>query len=212
MEDIIKKIKNLMDLANNNPNQHEALAAALKAQELMAKYNVHIEAVDEQAKSMEKRTYYNSSHPGNTKWRGKLAMIVSRNFRCKYYYTYGGIVFFGYKDDVEIALDVFTMLVSVGIKLARKEYYDRRKNNQNTHGVTNTFLMGFCDGVSDALDKQCTALLIVVPKEVEKEYAIITAGFRRKNVNIGVAEDSDVRDRGRIAGRNAVESRRITTA
>ena len=37
MEDIIKKIKNLMDLANNNPNQHEALAAALKAQELMAK-------------------------------------------------------------------------------------------------------------------------------------------------------------------------------
>lgn len=212
MEDIIKKIKNLMDLANNNPNQYEALAAALKAQELMAKYNVHVEAVDDHANNMEKRTYYNSSHPGNTKWRGALARIVARNCRCKYYYTYGGIVFFGYKDDVEIALDVFTMLVSVGTKLSRKEYYDRRKNHQNTRGVKNAFLMGFCDGVSDALDKQCTALMIVVPKEVEKEYAVITAGFRRKNVNIRVVEDSDVRDRGRIAGRNAVESRRITTA
>lgn len=41
-EKIIEKIKNLMDLASNNPNQNEAMAAALKAQELMAKYNVHM--------------------------------------------------------------------------------------------------------------------------------------------------------------------------
>lgn len=37
MEKILNKIKNLLDLANNNPNENEAIAAALKAQELMAK-------------------------------------------------------------------------------------------------------------------------------------------------------------------------------
>ena len=32
MEKIIVKIQNLLDLANNNPNENEAVAAALKAQ------------------------------------------------------------------------------------------------------------------------------------------------------------------------------------
>ena len=31
MEKILNKIKNLLDLANNNPNENEAIAAALKA-------------------------------------------------------------------------------------------------------------------------------------------------------------------------------------
>ena len=44
-EKILNKIKNLLDLANNNPNEHEALAAALKAQELMAKYGVDASAI-----------------------------------------------------------------------------------------------------------------------------------------------------------------------
>ena len=31
MERIIQKVKNLLDLANNNPSQEEAIAASLKA-------------------------------------------------------------------------------------------------------------------------------------------------------------------------------------
>ena len=43
MEDkkqIIEKIKKIMALSENNPNQNEAIAAALKAQKLMAKFHI----------------------------------------------------------------------------------------------------------------------------------------------------------------------------
>ena len=39
-EKIMEKIKKLLALANNNPSEDEAMAAALKAQEMMAKYNI----------------------------------------------------------------------------------------------------------------------------------------------------------------------------
>ena len=42
MERILEKIRRALALAGDNPNEHEALAAALKAQELMAKYNIDI--------------------------------------------------------------------------------------------------------------------------------------------------------------------------
>lgn len=50
MEKILNKIKNLLDLANNNPNENEAIAAALKAQELMAKYNIELDQLDSKEK------------------------------------------------------------------------------------------------------------------------------------------------------------------
>ena len=63
MEKILNKIKNLLDLANNNPNENEAIAAALKAQELMAKYNIELDQLDEKKETREivKEVYYQSS-------------------------------------------------------------------------------------------------------------------------------------------------------
>ena len=78
MEKIIVKIQNLLDLANNNPNENEAVAAALKAQELMAKYNVHVESVHEMQEEIDEAIFNNMEHAGNRRWRRYLANIIAK--------------------------------------------------------------------------------------------------------------------------------------
>ena len=213
IEKIIEKIRNLMDLANNNPNENEALAAALKAQQLMAKYNVHMENLKEDATDdkIAKKVFDGSDYTGNRKWRPILAMTIAQNFRCKYYLSGNCIVFYGYENDAEIALNVFKMLISVGTKLSQKEYYERKKNGLSTKGIMNAFLMGFCEGVKEVLDKQCTALMIVTPRKVEEDFKIMISGdgWSKKTTKISSNTDDRVRNRGRIAGREAISSRKI---
>lgn len=209
MEKIIVKIQNLLDLANNNPNENEAVAAALKAQELMAKYNVHVESVHEMQEEIDEAIFNNMEHAGNRRWRRYLANIIAKNFRCKIYLSGECIVFYGYKNDTQIALKVFTMLVSVATKLAQKEYYNHRKKYGNAKGIMNAFLIGFCEGVKEALDRQCTALMIVTPQEVEDKFSSMTSGWRKTPNTIRHSTNQEVKQRGVSAGRRAMESRKL---
>lgn len=47
-ESVLKKIRNLLALAGNNPNENEAHAAACKAQELLAKYHLSMSDIKEE--------------------------------------------------------------------------------------------------------------------------------------------------------------------
>ena len=210
MEKIIIKIKNLLDLSNNNPNQNEAFAAALKAQELMAKYKIRVENLEDNPEKITRQFFDGSEVSGNKKWRSYLAQIISKNFRCKCYLSGDYIVFYGYDNDAKIALDVFKMLVSTATKLSRKEYYTRKKNGYSTKGVMNAFLLGFCDGVKEVLDRQCTTLMIITPKEVEKGFEELTVGWKKKPNKIKVNTNKEIENNGRIAGRNAMSSRQIS--
>ena len=72
-EKIIKKVKNLLDLANNNPSENEAIAAALKAQELMAKYNIDSSAINgEDSKEFFHAKYIIGAGHEMKKWKVKL--------------------------------------------------------------------------------------------------------------------------------------------
>ena len=182
----------------------------------MAKYNVHMENLekDEPEEKIAKKVFDGSDYAGNRKWRPILARTIAQNFRCKYYLSLDCIVFYGYENDAEIALNVFKMLISVGTKLSQKEYYERKKNGLSTKGVMNAFLLGFCEGVKEVLDKQCTALMIVTPKKVEEDFQAMISGdgWKTKTTKISSNRDSDIRNRGRIAGREAISSRRIAMA
>lgn len=46
-EKIIEKIRKCLALANNNPSEEEAKAAALMAQKLLAKYNISLVDVEQ---------------------------------------------------------------------------------------------------------------------------------------------------------------------
>ena len=88
MEKILNKIKNLLDLANNNPNENEAIAAALKAQELMAKYDIELDQLDDKKETREivKEVYRQSGKHEMKRWKIGLASIIAENFRCKVYF------------------------------------------------------------------------------------------------------------------------------
>lgn len=209
MEKIIEKIKNLLDLARNNPNEHEAMAAALKAQELMAKYHIDSREVEGQKLTeeiIESELFVRSGD----KWKFKLAHIISINFCCKVYYRgRERIVFYGYKKDAEIATQVFQFLFETGNKLADRCYYEYYKQNRPTKGVKNQYLIGYCDGIKDVLGRQCTALMIVTPKEVKDSFAEKTKNFGTMTSTLKARHDSDVYNKGRRDGVSTANARSI---
>lgn len=212
MEKILNKIKNLLDLANNNPNENEALAAALKAQELMAKYNVELDQLDEKKENREIVTeiYRAGEKHEMKKWKFGLASIVANNFRCKVY-AIGtkNIAFYGYSEDAKIALQVFTFLYEVGNKFAVRYYNKCKKNGEETKGVMNTYLVGFKDGVAGVLEKQCTALMIVTPKEVTDAYDEMTASWKTVQATVKINGNRDAMEAGRKDGRDVAQARTL---
>lgn len=212
-EKILKKIENLLALAGNNPSENEAIAAALKAQELMAKYNIELADIEgEKPKNnITEETYTPKANCHYVrKWRYTLAQIIAKNFCCKTYCIgRDTIVFYGYEKDAKIAVEVFKFLFETGNKLANRYYLKCKKEGKNTKGVLNTYLVGFCDGIKEVLDKQCTALMIVVPKEVEEAYAERSKGFKRINNSLATSNDVRAYNEGKTDGKATATARGI---
>lgn len=212
-EAVIRKIESLLALAGNNPNENEAIAAALKAQQLMAKYNVELAEVEGRNEAQEiTREFYEikrSSHYVN-KWRVRLSKIIARNFCCETYLSGKEIVaFYGYEKDARIAKEVFRFLFETGNKLADRYYRKCRKEGRSTKGVLNTYLLGFCEGISEVLDRQCTALMLVVPKEVEKAYGEYTKGWKIVSGKLSTSNDGRAYQTGRREGKDTAQARGI---
>lgn len=212
-EKILNKIKNLLDLSNNNPNENEAIAAALKAQELMAKYDVELAELEETHADREltEVTFWEGDSHNVKTWKFGLARIIANNFRCKYYVlNKTNLVFYGYKEDAKIALEVFTYLYKTGNKLANRYYNKIKKEGGPTRGILNTYLAGFRDGVKSALEKQCTALMIVTPKEVNEGFEILTAGFGKFHHQLKTRGKNDAAySEGVLDGKNMMQARAI---
>lgn len=216
-EKMIEVVKKLMALSQNNPSQEEALSAALKAQELMAKYNISEAQLGEKLDS----TTINSSSFNfkgnindcdNHKWKYNLAHIVANNFRCEVYVTGSHIInFFGYEQDAKVAVEVFGTLYKIGDRLGRRERERAKKLYKTVNGVYNSFILGFLKGLEEALEKQCTALMIVTPKEVKEQFTDMTAEWVKKAARIQVSSYSaSAYNNGVVEGRNAVEQRQLT--
>ena len=212
MEKILNKIKNLLDLANNNPNENEAIAAALKAQELMAKYNIELDQLDDKKETHEivEEIYHQSDKHEMRKWKIGLAGIIAQNFRCKVYFmNKKDVVFYGYKEDAKIALNVFTYLYEIGNKFAVRYYNKCKKEGKETRGVMNTYLVGFKDGVAEVLEKQCTALMIVTPKEVTESFDEMTNGWKTIKSTLRLSGDTGAYSNGKSDGKDMATARNI---
>lgn len=165
---IINKIKKLLALAGNNPNEQEAQAAYAKAQALMAQYS--IELSEESGEEVE-IVAMPCEHPKNKGFRKPLASIISNNFRVKAFVSDETIMMFGTKMDVEIAVMVFNSAYRYACKRARVVKKEFEKYGRPTIGVYNSYYAGFLAGLKEILDEQCKALMIVTPKEVEDAWA-----------------------------------------
>lgn len=216
MEDkleVLKKIEKLLALAGNNPNKNEAVSAALKAQELMAKHNIEPVQVQDTDHGHEiTREIYkmkNSSH-NVSKWKYTLANIIAKNFCCKTYaINRKDIVFYGYEKDAKIALEVFRFLFETGNRLAERYYRKSKKEGKETRGILNTYLTGFCDGIREVLDRQCTSLMLVIPKAVEDAYKEHSRDFGNISNRLNASRDRKAYRTGKQEGRDTAAARAI---
>lgn len=213
-EKIIQTIRKILELSKNNPSEEEAKSAALKAQELLAKYHIdmkEVESIDIDA--VESIDEVRVDLPAK-KWKYKLARIVADNFRCRHFYIGKKVlVFYGHKTDAEIAAETFKYLFNVGNRLAGREV-DRVFGETGTSAnVYNSFVAGFCAGIEEGLSQQCLALMIIVPEDVKTSFDEKSKDFRNMNcgaLRIGCNEHCrEAYESGRTEGRHAIRSRQI---
>ena len=221
-ERIIEKIRKCLALANNNPSEEEAKAAALQAQKLLAKYNISMADVTELEQEVEEivevATWFNEIVKGVARaWKYELADIVARNFRCKHFF-YGkrAVVFYGHKTDAEAASEVYKYLFSMGDRLANRvtyrvlREYHKRGESAQISGIYNSWVKGFLKGLKEGFDKQCTALMIVVPEDVKEAYAEKSKTFKHASLGMkNTGFNSEAYNDGFTTGKGAMAQRSL---
>lgn len=213
-EKIIQTIRKILELSKNNPSEEEAKSAALKAQEMLAKYHIDMKEVESiDIDTVESIDEVRVDLPAK-KWKYRLATIVANNFRCKHFYIGKKmLVFYGHKTDADVAAETFKYLFNIGNRLAGREV-DRVFGETGTSAnVYNSFVAGFCAGIEEALGEQCQALMIVTPEDVKTSFAEMTKGWKSMSggaLRIGGNEHCrEAYESGKTEGRHAVKSKQI---
>lgn len=213
-ENMIEKIKKILNLSKNNSSVEEAASAALQAQKLMAKYNIHEDEVTlEELKGDEigENTVELNHSSHLLAWYKNLAVVVAENFRVKTYLdAKRDVVFRGFTEDTKIAQEVYRYLYTLGNKLAGRAYAEAKNNTGTAKGVYNSFVVGYLTGIKEALNEQCVALMIVTPKAVEEDYAIFSQNLEAGRKHTLKARQGKAYEDDKREGKAAVKSRQLT--
>lgn len=196
-ETLFSKLKKLFARANHKTtNENEAKACMLKAQRLMAKYNIEMSEVA--GMDTEGKAVYNHSLFGYKRriewWLGALGKVIADNFKCYCYMdndrkTKGvidkSLQFVGTKDNVEIAKEVFYYayeMIEYHNELYITNYKLENPGQNNVKRVQNDYIKGYLTGMKLKFDeqreknKQEWGLVLVREKEVDD--------FISKNLNL----------------------------
>ena len=128
-ESAMRRVKKLLALAGNNPNEQEAKAAMLKAQQLMAEQGLSMTDVDGGVTA--NNVINNGTKMENTTWWvPQLASVIGENFRCYVYLESGRrkhrIMFLGKEEDTVIALTVLEY-AKKSVEYHAKKYLEKHK-------------------------------------------------------------------------------------
>lgn len=186
---LLKKSLALGD-THKNTNENEAMAAMLKAQEILAKYGKTLGDVNfEDDTQVNKEVMEDgvTDYHKVQKWEKDLAGVIARNFRCEYFWRtrsagyrtgVSKIFFLGLKEDVEVALDVYRFALDVMPFLAKRYCID--------HGISGAglikrsklaYLSGFVNGLEAKFQQQVTTMAIVLVKD-----ALVEQKVKEKNM------------------------------
>lgn len=209
IEKVIRKITKLLALSDldHNPSENEAIAASMAAQKLLAKYNLSVADITGKRDPKEDIEQVVADVGAGQKWKYVLADVVAENYACKSF-SHGAeqIIFYGYKADVLIARRVFVYLFKVGNRLANQYVKQYRENvYRYTTGVYNSFVSGFTDGVSKELEKQCTALALIIQPEVQESWENFSKKFKTVSRRVTAIDDNAYKE-GRIEGKRALNA------
>lgn len=191
MKDIIEKIKKLLALSES-ANQHEAELAAQKAQEMLAKHNLTIDAIDFDASGTEAIDKELFIFRGTMKkWRNELMQEVAVSVGCDVIYHFEKNVIksasiYGLDQNVKTAVYIYMYLENT-INRLRKEFIKRaNKDHKDKYGkpldlnqryhLEKSYTLGIVSSVSLKLEEQKVktpptpgALVVVVGALIERK-------------------------------------------
>ncbi|MGG3102124.1 DUF2786 domain-containing protein [Bacillus velezensis] len=199
-EAIIKKVKGLLAIADDNKTDEESQSAFLLAQKLMIKHDISLSEVESQNEKTEIIKGQATAHKRLYWWETSLAGIIARNFKVEYYFNNkvlkgekrkkSCVVFFGFENDVQLAKEMY-ILAYDAILLYADRYVDQfyeinqitNRFNSLTRSVKNSYMKGFLEGLQDKFKEQLSqlkaeyGLMVIKPYEVEKAYAELSKTF-----------------------------------
>lgn len=206
-DEILEKIKSLLALgdASRNNSDEEAKAAMLKAQQLMAKYDISAEEVD----GGEEEQYASEicEHKWDYAYRIPLSQVLAKNFRCMVYIQGKRITFMGHPSDAKICKATFEFAYQFIQRRGNSIYNKKYTMGLPTKGVFNSYASGFISGLKEAFDVQCTALAIVTPQDVIDKFEDMSKDWKKRNAK-NIADDAtdyDVWREGRRDGKKFMD-------
>lgn len=210
-ERIIVKIQKLLNLAdkNRNSSDNEAAMALLQAQKLMAEYDLQFEDLSDVSK--EEMVQVGCTHTDNLGYRKALAMVIAKNFKVKTFFQGTRVMFYGYESDTELAKEAFEFAYRYIYRQGNRKCDEIRKQGYSARGVFNSYALGFIQGVRDAFDKQCVALMVVVPQEVSDSFSDMSKswGSFRGGIRTDGYVYHDIYEQGRVEGQDKFSTKSL---
>jgi hypothetical protein len=174
-----QKIVKLLALAND-ANDEESMSALAKAQELMLQHNIDESDVFHYKQEQKSETVINMViYEGRPqKWLYRLARIIAKNFRVRYYYQSGKLIelhFVGIMSDVQIAQITFEYARGSASYCARQflQLPEIRRKYKRKWQLKQDYLEGYLKGLSQTFRKQVLTngyeLALQVPEVVQAE-------------------------------------------
>lgn len=156
---IINRIRKLLALAGDQANVHEAEAAILKAQALMAEYGVDPHSIES---APQKKIVYQDLFGQKTRINRadqSLAVVLGNNFRCVVFRKGDSrrLMVFGLEQDVQILTSLLDFVLPAMHRLANEYALSRKKTDPHApHGrfLKNSFMFGFRDGLKRKFAEQ----------------------------------------------------------
>lgn len=217
-EKIIDKIRKLLELSKNNPNKEEAILALTKARELMFKHNVDMENIKKDD------TNYFEKIVQLKKWKNWILFFLMYlndafgTFSLYNEYT-KRVYFYSEKEKVLGVSEIFEFLFEVADYLAMKEYRNYLKEYGTGKGIYLSYILGFINGVNNALEKQNREFeeygIVIVTSEVLKQQvrkdknAVKKREKRLFNKNINTDLNREVFDKGYDEGITILDKKQI---
>lgn len=187
-ENIIERVRKILELANNNANDNEAQVAMMKAQEMLAKHNMTMKDItkdlgtDDVLDTVMDITI-------NASWKTSLAKVIAENFRCAFLISQRGRsrypMFIGFEEDIEIAQMIFISTITYIDKRATQVYDSYYNAGKPSKGIRGDYIVGFIQGLDKQFQEQRTAnkegwgLVLVTPQAVTDKVSTMKTGTVR---------------------------------
>lgn len=201
-----EKLGKVLALLEGAQTEGEANAAALKLQELLAKYNLSMSEIagDEGGDEVEERKI--DCGTSNQLWKLELAQVIAHNFRCEMFMNRCGrrksAVLVGEAQDVEIAVEVVNAAVKAAMRLFRKWSAKAKADYELAYGFApdtskavfrNGYYFGFVEGMRKAYEEQLAndgelAIVLQTPAVVKAYMDGLGLGKGRKSKPVAVDE------------------------